>query len=345
MLPQGRPWLGQRMQIDQLRRREFIAGSGIAAAWPLMAWAQQPLLPVVGFLNTQSPGPWSNFVAAFRQGLREFGLVEGRNIAIEFRWAENRYERLPVMATELADRGVSIIVATGGGPAAFAAKAVSTRIPIVFVMGDRDPVMAGLVASLNRPGGNITGVIPLLSATASKRLGLLHEMVPTASLFAMITNPNQADAAEQVTEMQEAASILGERLLVLNASTEEEIDAAFSALVKQHADALIIASDPFLAVVRAGQIAALAIRYAVPTFFAARNAVVAGGLMSYAANIEESYRLAGTYTARILKGEKAADLPVVRSSKFELAINLNTAKAIGIAVRPTLLAIADEVIE
>jgi putative ABC transport system substrate-binding protein len=329
-----------------MRRREFITlVGGAAAAWPVAVGAQQAKLPVVGFLNTQSPGPWGNFVAAFRQGLRESGLVEGRNIAIEFRWAENRYERLPVMATELADRGVSVIAATGGGPAAFAAKAVSTRIPIVFVMGDRDPVMAGLVASLNRPGGNITGVIPLLSATASKRLGLLHEMVPTASLFAMITNPNQADAAEQITEMQQAASTLGRRLLVLNASTEAEIDAAFSALVKQHADALIIASDPFLVVVRAGQIAALATRYAVPTMFAGRNAVPAGGLMSYAANIEESYRIAGTYTARILKGEKAADLPVVRSSKFELAINLNTAKAIGIDVPPTLLAIADEVIE
>jgi putative ABC transport system substrate-binding protein len=189
------------MPFDQLRRREFLGVLFGGAAWPLVVRAQQPAMPVIGFLNTQSPGPWGNFVEAFRQGLRESGLVEGRNIAIEFRWAENRYERLPVMATELADRGVSVIAATGGGPAAFAAKAVSTRTPVVFVMGDRDPVMAGLVASLNRPGGNITGVIPLLSATASKRLGLLHEMVPTASLFAMITNPNQADAAEQVTEI------------------------------------------------------------------------------------------------------------------------------------------------
>ena len=328
-----------------MNRRAFISLlSGAAATWLIKA-RTQTAMPVIGFLNTQSPGPWGSFVGAFRQGLRESGLVEGRNVAIEFRWAENRYERLPVMAAELADHGVSVIAATGGGPAAFAAKAVSTRTPIVFVMGDRDPVTAGLVASLNRPGGNITGVIPLLSATASKRLGLLHEMVPTASLFAMITNPNQADAAEQVTEMQQAASVLGARLLVLNASTIAEIDAAFSALVKQHADALIIASDPFLVVVRAGQIAALATRYAVPTMFGGRNAVVAGGLMSCAPSIEESYHIAGTYTARILKGEKAADLPVVRSSKVELAINLNTARAIGIDVPPTLLALADEVIE
>jgi putative tryptophan/tyrosine transport system substrate-binding protein len=326
-----------------MRRRDFIAGLGGAAAWTVAARAQQAAMPVVGFLYTQSPGPSADFVAAFRQGLSEAGFVEGGNVAIEYRWAENRYDRLPGLAAELVKRKVAIIFA-GGGESAIAAASETATIPIVFTMGDLDPVRAGLVASLRRPGGNVTGAIPMMSVTGTRRLGLLHELVPNDAVVAMLSNPTHTDAADQVRDIQEAARTLGKQILVLNASNESDIDASFAILVRQRAGALVLAADPFFTE-RQPQIIVLAARHALPVCGALRSFAVAGGLMSYGPNILDSFRQAGNYTARVLKGEKAADLPVVQSTRFDFVINLKTARALGLTIPETLLATADEVIQ
>ena len=299
-------------------------------------------MPVIGFLNGASPAGYALMVAAFRQGLKEAGYVEGQNVAIEFRWAEGKYDRLPALATDLARRQVTVIAATST-PAALAAKAIISTIPIVFTTG-ADPVELGLVASLNRPGGNVTGVSFLVNELTAKQFEMLHKTVPSAALFGFLVNPDVAYAGSQTKDAQEAARALGHQLLVLNAKTENEIDAAFATFVQQKVGGLITISEPFLNS-RRDQIVALAARHALPTLYPDRDYVVAGGLISYGTSITNAYRLVGVYTGRILKGEKPADLPVVRPTKLELVINLKTAKTLGLNVSGSVLALADEVIE
>jgi putative ABC transport system substrate-binding protein len=326
-----------------MRRREFIrliGGAGIA--WPLTARAQQPM-PVVGFLNAASPGPLRAQVASFLGGLKESGYVEGQNVAIEYRWAEGQYDRLPALVADLVRRQVGVIVSGGGASAALAAKAATTIIPIVFSAGG-DPVGLGLVASLNRPGGNITGVFQFSSGLEAKRLSLLHEMVPKATSVAVLNNPNFADAENQLRDVQEAATRLGLQLVVVRANTESDFDAAFSTIVGQRTGALLVCASPFFNV-RREQLVVLAARHAMPAIFEWRDFVAAGGLMSYGTSLADAYRQVGVYAGQILRGAKPGDLPVVQSTKFELVINLSTAKALGIEVPPTLLARADEVIE
>ena len=326
-----------------MKRREFITLlGGAAAAWPLAARAQQPTMPVIGYLDVASPEPNAFFLAALRKGLTEIGYVEGQNVAFEFRWAEGRTERLPALADELVRRQVAVIV-TGGIPAAQAAKAATTNIPIVFLIGV-DPVKFDLVASLARPGGNVTGVNFLNRETDGKRLGLLHDLVPQTTLIAVLRNPTRADAAEQLEDVQNAARMLGKQLLILNASTGSEIDTGFATLAQQRAHALLVVADAFM-INRREHIVALAARHALPAIYSLREFATAGGLISYAASITDAWRQAGVYTGRILKGAKPVDLPVVQSARFELVINLKTAKALGLEVPPTLLAVADEVIE
>ena len=326
-----------------MKRREFITLlGGAAAAWPLAARAQQPTMPVIGYLDVASPEPYAFFLAALRKGLTEIGYVEGQNVAFELRWAEGRTERLPALADELVRRQVAVIV-TGGIPAAQAAKASTTNIPIVFLIGV-DPVKFGLVASLARPGGNVTGVNFLNRETDGKRLGLLHDLVPQTTLIAVLRNPTRADAAEQLEDVQNAARMLGKQLLILNASTGSEIDTGFATLAQQRAHALVVVADAFMTT-RREHIVALAARHALPAIYSLREFAAAGGLISYAASITDAWRQAGVYTGRILKGAKPVDLPVVQSARFELVINLKTAKALGLEVPPTLLAVADEVIE
>ena len=327
-----------------MKRREFITLlGGATAAWPLAARAQQPTLPIVGFLASTSPDPvYAHLVAAVREGLKETGYVEGRNLAIEYRWAEGKYERLPALAAELLDRGVSVIVANT--PAALAAKAATATVPIVFSSG-LDPVKAGLVTSLNRPGGNITGVSSMSGELVSKQLELLHELVRSATVIAALVNPANPGLAESLSkELQAAANSLGLQLRVLPASSEREIDAAFAALMNLQAGALVIGADGFFSA-RSEKLAAMALRHAVPAISPYRAFVEVGGLMRYGTNTTDGFRLAGIYAGRILKGEKPADLPVMQSTKFELVINLKTAKALGLEIPPTLLARADEVIE
>jgi putative ABC transport system substrate-binding protein len=330
------------MQFDQLKRRRFITLLGGAAAWPLAARAQQPAMPVVGYLDVESPGPNADFVAALRKGLGEIGYVEGQNVAFELRWAEGRTERLPALATELISRQVALIV-TGGIPAARAARAATTTIPIVFLLGV-DPVKLDLVASLARPGGNVTGVNFLNRETDAKRMGLLHDLVPQTTLIALLRNPTRADAADQLQDMQETVRALGKQVLVLDASTDGEIEACFARLVQQRADALIVLADAFISS-RRDHIVALAARRALPAIYSLREFAVAGGLMSYSASITDAWRQVGVYAGRILKGAKPVDLPIMQSTKFEFVINLNTAKAFGFSFPPGLLSIADEVIE
>jgi putative tryptophan/tyrosine transport system substrate-binding protein len=327
-----------------VKRRDFITllGGG-AAAWPLAARAQQPATPVIGWISSRAASESAYLVTAFRQGLKETGYIEPQNVVLDFRWGDGRYDRLPALATELARRPVTVIVATGGDPAAQAAKVATVTIPIVFVSGS-DPVKVGLVASLNKPGGNITGVHLLILAMGAKRLGLLHELVPAANPIGVLTNPNFADVNTQLRDMEEAARSLGLELLVLKASTELEIDAAFSELAQRRIGALLIGSDAFFTI-RRSQLAALTLRHGIPAMFDLRENVAAGGLMSYGASLVDGYRQGGIYTGRILKGEKPADLPVMQSTKFDLVINLTTAKALGLTIPPTLLALADEVIE
>ena len=326
-----------------MKRREFIRLiGGAAAAWPLAAGAQQPL-PVVGFLHASSLDGFRPAVTAFGQGLQESGYVEGRNVAIEYRWADGQFDRLPGMAADLIRRQVDVIAATTTA-AALAAKAATTTIPIVFETGG-DPIQLGLVASLNRPGGNVTGVTQLLQEVAPKRLELLHELVPTARVIGLLIN--QADTAlaqAQLRAIQSAADTLGLELQVLNASSERDFGAVFAKLTELRAGGLVISADPFFTT-RQEQLAALAVRHAVPAVSQNREFAAAGGLASYGGGITESYRLAGIYTGRILKGEKPADLPVQQVTKVELYINLKTAKALGIAVPLPLSGRADEVIE
>jgi putative ABC transport system substrate-binding protein len=300
-------------------------------------------MPVVGFLNAASPGPLRQQVAAFREGLKESNYVEGRNVAVEYRWAEGQYDRLPALVADLVRQQVSVIVSGGGAPAVLAAKAATTTIPIVFSLG-ADPVGLGVVVSLNRPGGNITGVYQFTSGLEAKRLGLLHEMIPKATPIAVLVNPNFADAESQLRDLQEAAARLKVQLVIVRANAESDFDAAFSTLVRQRAAALLVCGSPFFNI-RREQLVVLAARHAVPAIFEWRDFAAAGGLMSYGTSLADAYRQVGVYAGQILRGAKPVDLPVVQSTKFELVINLSTAKALGIEVSPTLLARADEVIE
>jgi putative tryptophan/tyrosine transport system substrate-binding protein len=326
------------------RREFFILLSGsAAAAWPLAARAQQPAMPVIGFLNNQGLAGRMYQVEAFRNGLSELGYSEGRNVTIEYRWAENQYDRLPALATDLIRRGVTVIAATGGAAAAHAAKAATSNIPIVFTAGS-DPVEAGLVASLNRPGGNVTGVSFLTDALGAKRIGLLREVMAQPGIIAVLMNPQGPDAERQSRELPSAAQAIGQSLEVVNASTEGEIDDAFSAISRARAGALLVAADPFFNDQRE-RIVALAARLGLPAIYESRAFVASGGLMSYGASIADAYRQAGVYVGRILKGEKPAELPVLQATKFEFVINLKTAKALGVEFHPQLVAITDEVIE
>jgi putative ABC transport system substrate-binding protein len=326
-----------------MRRREFMALSGTAAAWPLAGNAQQPRMPVIGYLGPESPGLFASRVDAFRDGLAEAGYVEGRNVAIEFRWAEGRYDRLPALAAELANRQVDAIAAPGGAPVALAAKSATTTIPIVFEMGG-DPVALGVVGSLNRPEGNLPGVSSLSVEASLKRLEVLHEVLRTAAIVGVAVNPTSPTANSQVRNLQTAADALGLRLHLLQASTEQQFDAVFAALPRLRASGLVFTSDPFFAF-RSQLLAALAVRHAVPAITQSRDFAIAGGLMSYGGDFVQSHRQAGAYAGRVLKGEKPSDLPVQRVTKLELFINLKTAKSFGIAVPLSLLARADEVIE
>jgi putative ABC transport system substrate-binding protein len=329
--------------MPDLRRRQFITLlAGAAAAWPLTTRAQQPAMPVVGVLDARSPGANENSLRAFRQGLKDTGYAEGENVAIEYRWAEDRFDRLPELAADLVRRKVSVIVAPANNPA-LAAKAATSAIPIVFGVGE-DPVKLGLVASLARPGGNATGINLLTGEVVAKRLGLLRELVPAAVRLAVLANPANPITSSMLGALEPAARGLAMQVQTYNAGTIGEIDAAFAAFMREQPHALFVAPDAFF-LTRRVQFAALAVRHALPAVYSVRQYVEVGGLMSYGTSLLDMYRQVGVYTGRILKGAKPSDLPVVQSSKFELVINHQTARMLGLTVPPSLLAIADEVIE
>jgi putative tryptophan/tyrosine transport system substrate-binding protein len=326
-----------------MRRRDFVKVTGAAIAWPLAGHAQQPTMPVIGFLNSGSPAERAPLVSAFRQGLKETGYIEGQTVSIEYRFAEGRYDRLSSLASDLVHREVAVIAATGDTASALAAKGVTTTIPIVFVVGS-DPVKDELVASFNRPGGNVTGVTIITSLLVSKQFELLHELLPKAGVIGVLLNPSNPKAGFELSDLQSAAQTVGVELAVLRASTESGIEAAFATLIQQRAGALLIEPDAFFLDQRE-QLVELAARHAIPTISSRRELAAIGGLMSYGTSLPDAYRQAGIYAARILKGEKPAELPVQQSTKIEMVINLKTAKALGLTIPLPLLGRADEVIE
>ena len=327
-----------------MKRREFITLlGGAAAAWPLKVRAQQAGVPMIGFLSSRSPGESAMHLGAFRRGLNEAGYIEGQNVAIEYRWADGQYDRLPALASELVASRVMVIAATGGNVSALAAKAATNTIPIVFIVGD-DPVKLGLVNSLNRPGANATGASVFTTELGAKRLELLLELVPTASVIGLLINPDYQGAVAEAAAVRAAARESGRQILVLHASTEHEIDAVFAGFAQQRIDALLIDADA-LFVSRRDHLVALVARHSLPAIYDLREFATADGLMSYGTSLTDAYRLVGGYTGRILKGDKPAELPVQQPTKFEFIINLKTAKALGLEVPPTVLARADEVIE
>jgi ABC-type uncharacterized transport system substrate-binding protein len=328
--------------IATMERRDFITLlGGAAVAWPLAARAQQAAMPVVGFMSARSANDSTRVVAAFRQGLAEMGYVEGRNVVIEFRWAQGQIDRVPALARELVDHPVAVIAAVGASE--LAAKAATTTIPIIFGTGN-DPVGTGVVTSLNRPGGNITGATFLTSALGAKRLGLLRDLVPGVEVIALLVNPNTVAGQSQTRDVQDAARALGQRLVVLNADSDASLDGSFAALGREHVGALLVGGDPFFDS-RRDRVVALVSQHRMPAIYQFREYALAGGLMSYGASITDMYRQVGLYVGRVLKGEKPGDLPVVGPTKFELVINIKTARALGIKISDNLLSLADEVIE
>lgn len=327
-----------------MRRREVVkAIAGSLAAWPLVGHAQQPAMPVIGVLHSGSPAPLADQIAAFKQGLSETGYTEGKDVAIEYRWAEGHYDKLPALAADLVGRNVTVLGAAGGIPPALAAKRATATIPIVFLMGS-DPLKAGVVASLNRPGGNVTGVSFLENSLTEKRVALLSQIAPQASTIGMLVNPSNPDAAIEARDAQIAVQALGRKLVVVKASTDNDFEPAFDTLTAQNSSAFTMGGDPFFTSRRA-QIVALTASHKLPAMYPQRTFVAAGGLMSYSTSFTEAYRQWGIYIGRVLKGAKPADLPVIQPTKFEFVINLKTAKVLGLDVPPSLLALADDVIE
>jgi putative tryptophan/tyrosine transport system substrate-binding protein len=326
-----------------MQRRDFITLLGGGAAWPLAAGGQQPTMPVIGFMSARSPEDSAHLVAAFHRGLGEGGFVEGQNVAIEFRWASGQYERLPALAAELMSNRVDVLVAVGGDPSPVAAKQATSTVPIVFGIGG-DPVKTGLVESFNRPGGNVTGVTLMTALMEPKWLGLLRELVPGVALIGVLLNPAFPLAARQLQELEQAAHAIGQRIVITKASTDEELDAAFGVLVQERIGALLVAADPYFDT-RRDRIIASTAQHRLPAIYQFREYAVAGGLLSYGVSITEAYRQYGVYTASILKGAKPADLPVQQVVKFELVINMKTARELNVTISDNLLSLADEVIE